>query len=73
MKTNQTPSHEEATLFLTRAELARHLRISERQLDTVRSDASFPAPVTVGRSPRWLRISIIKWAEQQNEHAESET
>lgn len=43
------------TLLLTKTELAKHLRISERQLDRIR--ASLPSPLKVGAANRPVKQS----------------
>lgn len=48
--------------LLTIRDLAKLLRISERHLRDIRTeDASLPAPITAGASPRWRPEEVSDW------------
>ena len=53
------------SMLLTKADLAEHLRISERQVDNLRGH--LPAPIYLGSSPRWLRSAIVDWLAKQSQ------
>ena len=52
------------SLLLSKSDLAEHLRISERQVDNLRS--VMPNPIYLGSAPRWLRSSIVGWLTEQS-------
>jgi len=51
------------TLTLSKAELAEHLRVSQRQIDALTASGGLPPPFLVGQSRRWSRQTIIDWIE----------
>lgn len=51
----------EPPLLLTRGDYARELRISVRELDRLRARGMLPAPIRLGRSPRWRREDVVAW------------
>lgn len=51
----------EPTLLLTRRDLARELRCSVREVDRLRSRGMLPAPIRLGRAPRWRREDVVAW------------
>ena len=55
------------SMLLTKADLAEHLRISERQVDNLRSQ--LPDPIYLGSSPRWRRSEIAAWLSEQSQTA----
>ncbi len=58
------------TLLLTKAELAQHLRISDRQIDRLKDQ--LPRPIKVGEQHRWSRLTIETWIKC-HEPAEDES
>lgn len=56
--------------LLTREDLAKYLRVSPRQVDAMRGE--LPAPIKVGRLPRWRSSDIAEWVRQRCDSA-SET
>ena len=56
--------------LLTREDLAEYLKVSPRQVDAMRHE--LPAPIRVGRLPRWRASDIAEWVRQQCDSA-SET
>ena len=46
--------------LLTREDLAEYLKVSPRQL----YDLKLPAPVKIGRMPRWRSSDIQEWVRQ---------
>jgi predicted DNA-binding transcriptional regulator AlpA len=56
-------SSTDPSLLLTKLELAKHLRVSDRQIDNLRAD--LPPVITIGKMPRWSRAAIVKWIEDQ--------
>ena len=58
------------TLTLSKADLAQHLRVSQRQIDALTASGGLPPPFLVGQSRRWSRQTIIDWIER-NEKATS--
>ena len=58
------------TLTLSKADLAEHLRVSQRQIDVLTASGGLPPPFLVGQSRRWSRQTIIDWIER-NEKATS--
>ena len=62
--TRPTPGSD-STLLLTKSELAKHLRCSERQIDKLTAAGRIPAPVIVGKSRRWSRAEIQDWIYQK--------
>lgn len=54
----------DASLLLTKAELARHLRCSERQVDKLTADGQIPRPIMLGSVRRWPRALITAWIER---------
>jgi predicted DNA-binding transcriptional regulator AlpA len=63
----------EPPMLLSRNDLAHHLRVSERQLDTLRTNGALPEPLILGTSPRWSRKQIENWIESQHANQNSET
>lgn len=57
------------TLLLTKAELARHLRICERQVDNLKDQ--LPKPIRLGSVPRWSRRVVSDWIAEQAGVSES--
>ena len=53
------------SLLLTKLELAKHLRVSDRQIDNLRD--VLPPAITIGKMPRWSRDAIVRWIEQQRQ------
>lgn len=47
--------------FLTRREVAALLRLSIAQFEKMRAAGRVPAPVYLGRLPRWKRHEILCW------------
>jgi predicted DNA-binding transcriptional regulator AlpA len=47
--------------FLTKTELARRLKLSERSVDRHCKAGKIPAPSYVGTRPRWLCATIDQW------------
>ena len=54
-----TVEQDDPPLTLTKTDLARHLRISERQVDYLTESGDLPPPFLVGKSRRWSRRSIV--------------
>lgn len=52
--------------MLTPTSLAEMLAISDRHLTNLRrEDATFPAPVMLGKLPRWSPATIRRWMDPQ--------
>jgi len=51
------------TLLLTKSELAKHLRVSERQVDNLRDE--LPKALTIGSVPRWSRQGVVEWISER--------
>ena len=49
--------------LLTREDLAEYLKVSPRQVDAMRHE--LPAPIRVGRLPRWRASDIAEWVSRQ--------
>ena len=49
--------------LLTREQLAAYLQVSPRQVDDMRS--RLPAPIYVGRLPRWRTSDVAEWVSRQ--------
>jgi hypothetical protein len=47
--------------FLTKADLAGRLKLSERSIDRLCRAGKVPAPSYAGTRPRWLRATIDEW------------
>lgn len=45
----------------TTSDLAKRLKLSERQLRRMAAAGTLPAPVKFGRVTRWTRVSIDDW------------
>jgi predicted DNA-binding transcriptional regulator AlpA len=66
----ECPSLEQAShaveppMLLTREEFARELRCSVRELDRLRARGLLPAPIRLGRSPRWRREDVLAWLRE---------
>lgn len=56
-------SESDPTLLLTKTELAKHLRCSERQIDKLTADGRIPLPIMLGNCRRWPRSLIVEWIE----------
>ena len=54
----------EPSLLLTKAELAEHLRCSERQIDKLTADGKIPRPIMLGNVRRWPRSAVIDWIDR---------
>lgn len=53
---------EPATMLLSKADLARELRVSAKTIDRMDQSGRLPKPLRVGsRAKRWPRSTIIKW------------
>ncbi len=53
-------------LTMTAEELARELRVDERQVRRLDSEGKIPKALTIGtRSKRWLRDVIVRWLASQ--------
>ena len=50
---------DDQTMLLTRADVARHFRISEAAFDRLR--AAFIKPIDWAGEPRWLRSAVEDW------------
>lgn len=46
---------------LTVAQVAKHLGLSIRTVETYRADGRMPEPTMVGRTPTWTREQIDQW------------
>ncbi len=55
------------SLLLTKAKLAEHFAVSERQIDLLVKAGELPSPIRVGQSPRWCRAAIVDWIQKQQE------
>lgn len=65
------PDSSERLTLLTREELARDvLRVSVRELDRMRARGELPAPLRIGRSPRWTRAAIEQWIQERERAAQ---
>lgn len=64
MKKHASSNADEPSLLLTKADLAKHLRCSERQVDKLTADGKIPRPIILGDSRRWPRASILAWIER---------
>ena len=53
--------------LLTREDLALYLKVSPRQVDAMRGE--LPAPIKVGRLPRWRASDIAEWVRHQCDSA----
>jgi predicted DNA-binding transcriptional regulator AlpA len=51
----------------TRDDVAEYLSVTPRQIDNLR--AKLPAPIYVGRLPRWKAGEVMQWVDQQREAA----
>ena len=51
--------------LLTREDLAEYLRVSVRQVEAMRHE--LPAPLRIGRLPRWRASDIAEWVRKQGE------
>lgn len=55
---------DDPSLLLTKTELAKHLRCSERQVDKLTADGKIPSPILLGNSRRWPRSAIESWIDR---------
>lgn len=55
------------SLLLTKAELARHLGITERTADALEKAGKLPKSIRVGDRKRWSRDVIVAWIESQQD------
>ncbi len=51
----------------TREDLAEYLKVSRRQVDNLRNE--LPAPVMIGKRPRWLAEEVMRWVAFRREEA----
>ncbi len=51
----------------TRDDVAEYLQVTPRQVDNLR--VKLPAPLMIGRLPRWKAGEVMQWAESQREAA----
>jgi len=49
--------------LLTRDDLAVYLKVSPRQVDELRP--KLPAPIYIGRLPRWRASDVAEWVSRQ--------
>lgn len=58
----QHAAGESASLLLTKADLARELRVSAKTIDRIDQAGKLPRPLRVGsRAKRWPRDVIVAW------------
>lgn len=63
---------EHQTVFLTQAEAAELLRLSERTLERYRLTGAGPRFRAFGRRRLYARSDLLDWADQQARHSTSE-
>ena len=68
---NEKSSGPETTLLITKAELAKHFRCSERQVDKLTAEGRIPTPIMLGNTRRWSRAVITAWIAKLSHLAES--
>ena len=54
-----------AAALLTQQQFADELQVSVRTLERWRQEGTGPAFIQVGRSPRYRRVDVDAWLEQQ--------
>jgi excisionase family DNA binding protein len=58
---------DDAGELLTKREVARLLRISERTLERLTAAGEGPPSITFGRSRRWARRDVEQWLQEHRE------
>lgn len=48
----------------TKKEVAKWAFCSTRQIEILVSKGTFPAPVRIGKAPRWRRSDLLTWLDQ---------
>ena len=61
MTVDAPPRYERVDTGLTVAQVAEHLGLSVRTVETYRADGRMPEPTMVGRTPTWTRAQIDQW------------
>lgn len=63
MRQNETGTDHQNDELLTLQEVAEFLRLAPRTIHRYRSSGEFCEPVKLaGRTPRWWRSTVIRWA-----------
>ena len=54
-------------MLMTEKDVAHEFCVSVRQLQRIKDDPrqGFPAPVYIGKRPRWFREAIRRWADSR--------